>query len=341
VATILYDKLNVPCNKTTDKGQRSVDKNVLEEVRGYHPAVDALLRFREVDKLASTFLRTLPDFADQHGRIHPEFKALGAKTGRFSCADPNVQQIPARSELGKRLRQAFICEPCNKLVVADYSQMELRVLAHYSKDPLLLSAYTSESEADLHTLTAARMFGASETEVTKTQRSVAKMINFGVAYGITPVGLFNRLRPQGVDVTEDQCERFIADYFKAYAGVRKFLTQVETRLKERGYVRNLFGRRRRLSGRTAREIRQAQNFVIQATAAEMAKQAMVRLHAALPEGACLIATIHDEFIVECRAEQAEEVKALMEAVMTAALPEGFAVPLRVDAKIVDSWGEAK
>src|SRR5262249_50186579 len=160
-------------------------------------------------------------------------------------------------------------------------------------------------------LTAARMFGKTETDVSKPERSIAKMINFGIAYGITPVGLFNRLRPQGVDVTTEQCEQFIADYFKTYPRVRRFLDQVEPRLRERGYVRNWFGRRRRVSGRTAREVRQAQNFVIQSTAADMAKSAMVRLHKGLPEGARLIAMVHDEFIVECRQEQAEDVRALM------------------------------
>lgn len=340
VAAILFDKLGVPSGKTTGKGQRSVDKETLEDVRGFHPAVDAVLRYRELDKLANTFIKTLPEYADEAGRVHPEFKQLGAKTGRFSCADPNVQQIPARSELGKKLRAAFIAEAGHKLVVADWSQMELRVLAQYSKDPLLLEAYTAERETDLHTLTAARMFGKAEADVTKPERSIAKMINFGIAYGITPRGLFNRLKPQGVDVTEAQCEQFIADYFKTYPGVRKFLKQVEIRVRERGYVCNWFGRRRRVTGQTWREVRQAQNFIIQATAADLAKMAMVRLHSALPEGARLIAMVHDEFIVECRAEQAEAVRDLMIETMSQ-LPEGFTIPLRVDAHIGNNWGECK
>lgn len=340
VAAILFDKLGVPSRKETNGGQRSVDREALEDVRGYHPAVDAILRYRETDKLASTFLSVLPKFADEAGRIHPEFKQLGATSGRFSCSNPNVQQIPSRSELGKALRKMFVADEGNALVVADWSQMELRILAQYSKDPLLLSAYQSETETDLHTLTAARMFGKAEADVSKSERSIAKMINFGIAYGITPVGLFNRLRPQGVNVTEEQCEQFIADYFKTYPGVRKFLDQVEARLCERGYVRNWFGRRRRMTGRTKREIRQAQNFVIQSTAADMAKTAMVRLHETLPEGARLIAMIHDEFIVECRAEQAEQVRGLMVEAMQAA-PDKFIVPMAVEAKIGANWGECK
>src|SRR4030095_4379256 len=179
-AVILYDKLGVPSHKETDGGQRSVDKESLEAVRGYHPAVDAILRYREIDKLASTFLSVLPGFADECERIHPEFKQLGATSGRFSCSNPNVQQIPSRSELGKKLRKMFIADEGNVLVVADWSQMELRILAQYSKDPLLLQAYKSVSETDLHTLTAARMFGKAEADVSKSERSIAKMINFGI-----------------------------------------------------------------------------------------------------------------------------------------------------------------
>ena len=158
--------------------------------------------------------------------------------------------------------------------------------------------------------------------------------------GITPLGLFNRLRPQGVEVTEEECKRFIDDYFKTYPGVRSFLNRVEKAVRERGYIKSLFGRRRRVAGETRREIRQAQNFVIQATAADLAKDAMVRLYAALPDGARLIAQIHDEFIVECRTEQAEAVRDLMIETMSQA-PEDFIVPMVVDAKIGGNWGEGK
>jgi DNA polymerase I-like protein with 3'-5' exonuclease and polymerase domains len=340
VGVILYDTLGLPCANKTKGGQRSVDKRTLREIRGQHPAVDGIIEWREVDKIARDFLTTLPAFADENGRIHPEFKQLGATSGRFSCSTPNVQQIPKRSDLGKKLRRMFVADERNALVVADWSQMELRILAQYSKDPLLLSAYTDGAGTDLHRLTASKMFGKSETEVTDSERSVAKMINFGIAYGITAVGLFNRLKPQGVDVTLEQCEQFISDYFKAYSGVQDFIRNVEHRLREKGYVKNWFGRRRRVSGRNAREIRQAQNFIIQGTGADMAKEAMVRLHSALPEGAKLISVVHDEFIVECRQEQAEDVRALMVEIMQAT-PEGFDVPMVVEAKIANNWGDAK
>jgi DNA polymerase-1 len=340
VGVILYDTLDLPCHNMTRGGQRSVDKQTLSELRGQHPVIDGILEWREIDKIARDFLTSLPAFADENGRVHPEFNQLGATSGRFSCSAPNVQQIPKHSELGKKLRKMFVAEEGSALVVGDWSQMELRILAQYSQDPLLLSTYTGETEIDLHRLTASKMFGKSEAEVTDSERAVAKMINFGIAYGITPVGLFTRLRPQGVDVTLEQCERFIDDYFNAYSGVQKFINDVETRLKERGYVKNWFGRRRRLSGRTKREIRQASNFLIQGTGADIAKAAMVRLHAALPEGARLISIVHDEFIVECRQEQAEDVRLLMVETMQTA-PEDFVVPMVVEAKISANWGDAK
>jgi DNA polymerase I-like protein with 3'-5' exonuclease and polymerase domains len=339
-ATILYEKLGLPCTKETSTGQESVSREALEEIRGLHPAVETILNYREVDKLASTFLDVLPKFADERGRIHPEFKPLGPTSGRFSCKNPNVQQIPSRSELGKKLRTMFVADPGNVLVCADWSQMEMRILAHYSKDPLLLEAYNSVDEKDLHTLTASRMFGKAESEVTKPERSIAKMINFGIAYGITAIGLFNRLRPQGVNVTQEHCEQFINDYFRTYAGVKKFLSKVESVVRERGYVMSMFKRRRRVSGQNRREIRQAQNFIIQGTAADLAKDALVRLHGSLPEGARLIAMVHDEFIVECTPEQSESVSALMTEAMQKT-PEDFSIPLLVDAKIGANWGECK
>jgi DNA polymerase I-like protein with 3'-5' exonuclease and polymerase domains len=336
VAAILYDKLGLKCQKKTDNGQRSVDVEALKELA--HPVAVKLLEFRQIDKLANTFVNVLPTFADAGSRIHPEFKSLGAVTGRFSCCDPNVQQIPARSELGKRLRAAFIAENGNKLIVADYSQMELRVLAHYSADPLLIEAYTAAEETDLHTLTARRMF--KQQDVTKEQRAIAKMLNFGIVYGISATGLFRRLHMLGIKVTEGECESYIKTYFKTYKEVADFLMRAERRIKSRKHVETIHGRRRRLSGKTKREVRQAQNFIIQATAADIFKTALIAVHESLPEDASIVAQIHDEIIIECRAEIAEDVHALTVAAMQQA-PDGFKVPMRVDAHIVDRWSEAK
>jgi DNA polymerase-1 len=336
VAAILYDKLGLTCPKKTDNGQRSVDVEALKEMA--HPVAFTLLEFRQIDKLANTFVNVLPKFADNNSRIHPEFKSLGAVTGRFSCCDPNVQQIPSRSELGKRLRGAFIADEDHKLIVADYSQMELRVLAHYSEDPLLLEAYTADEETDLHTLTAQRMF--KQTDVTKEQRAIAKMLNFGIVYGISATGLFRRLHMLGIKVSESECESFIKTYFKTYKEIEDFLKKAERRIKARGYVETLHGRRRRLTGKTKREVRQAQNFMIQATAADIFKHAFIAVHESLPEGARIIAQVHDEIIIECREDIAEDVHALTVEKMQQA-PDGFKVPMRVDAKIVDRWSEAK
>ncbi len=336
VGTVLYDKLGLKCPKTTGKGARSVDVESLKEIA--HPIAVKILEYRSIDKLANTFIKVLPKFADDNGRIHPEFKPLGAATGRFSCASPNVQQIPGRSELGKAVRRAFICEDGNKLIVADFSQMELRVLAHYSQDETLLKAYCTNEETDLHTITAQKMF--NKEDVNKDERGIAKMINFGIAYGIGYAGLYRRLTATGIDTTSKECKRYINDYFKTYKGVKSFLTRVEKTIQTRGYVKNLFGRRRRLNGNNSREIRQAQNFIIQATSADLVKRAMVALAGKLPEGAQLISMVHDELIIECRADHAEEILGIVVDVMQDT-PEGFTVPMPVDAKIVDCWADAK
>jgi DNA polymerase I-like protein with 3'-5' exonuclease and polymerase domains len=336
VGTILYDKLGLKCPKQTAKGARSVNVESLKEIT--HPIAVKILEYRSIDKLANTFIKVLPKFADENGRIHPEFKPLGAATGRFSCASPNVQQIPGRSELGKAVRRAFICEEGNKLIVADFSQMELRVLAHYSQDETLLNAYCNGEETDLHTITAQKMF--NKEDVNKDERSIAKMINFGIAYGIGYAGLYRRLTATGIDTTPKECKRYINDYFKTYKGVKSFLTRVEKTIRTRGYVKSLFGRRRRLNGNSSGEIRQAQNFIIQATSADLVKRAMVALDSKLPEDAQLISMVHDELIIECRADHAEQVLGIVVDVMQDT-PEGFTVPMPVDAKIVDCWADAK
>jgi DNA polymerase I-like protein with 3'-5' exonuclease and polymerase domains len=336
VAAILYDKLGLKCPKETKTGARSVDIESLKEIA--HPIAVKLSEYRKIDKLANTFIKVLPKHADAQGRIHPEFKPLGAVTGRFSAADPNVQQIPKKSELGKAIRRAFICEEGNKLICADFSQMELRVLAHYSRDETLLAAYCNGAETDLHALTAQKMFNTDDA--TKEERGIAKMINFGVVYGITDIGLYRRLTAIGIDTTPKDCKKYIADYFKTYTGVKSFLTKVDKTIRTRGYVKNLFGRRRRLKGNNAKEIRQAQNFIIQATSADLVKRAMVALAARLPEGADLISMIHDELIIECRSDHAEEVLGIVVDVMQDT-PEGFTVPMTVDAHIVDCWADAK
>jgi DNA polymerase-1 len=248
-----------------------------------------------------------------------------------------VQQLPRSSGAAKALRAAFIAGEGRKLVVADWSQVELRIIAHYSKDKAMNEAF--ESGADLHTRTAALMFGVPESSVTKDQRGAAKAINFGIAYGMGAPGLFKSLNTARIKTTLPECKKFIAAYRRSYPGIPSLLDRIEKAARERGYVRTLFGRRRRLAPDGGNEL-SVKNAVIQGSGADIAKDAMVRLHAQLPAGAFLITMIHDEFVVECLEEQAEEVRALMVEVMSKR-PDGFTVPLLVESKIADNWGDAK
>lgn len=343
VGNLLYDELGIDCPKYTKKGQRSTDREALSQIE--HPMAEAILDYREYEKMASTYTLKWPTLIEADGCIHPEFNQLGAKpTGRFSCSNPNIQQSPspARSELGRRLRNCFIAGPGRKLVVADYSQMELRVLAHYSEDPLLLEAYNSTGDIDLHYRTASLVFNKPESDVTKGERGIAKTANFAISYGITALGLYKRLKALGIQTTLPECVDFVAKYFKTYRGVKAFLERVERTVKRRGYVMSLYGRRRRVKGKTPREIRQAQNFIIQSSAAELCKQAMVDVHAQVPDGDFIQAMIHDELIVNCEESHAEAVRDLVIEQMSRT-PDwvDFKVPIKADVHIVDRWGDAK
>jgi DNA polymerase I-like protein with 3'-5' exonuclease and polymerase domains len=336
VAAILYDKLNLECVHKTGKGDRSVDAAALEELP--HPIAGVLSERKKIEKLANAYGKTLLEKVDENGRIHPEFNSLGAKSGRFTCRNPNTQQMPAKSELAKTLRNAFTAEIGNKLIVADYSQMELRVLTHFSQDTLLLKAYMTDEEVDLHKLTAQRMF--KQQDVTREQRAIAKTINFGVVYGIGAHGLFKALHAAGMELSLADCEGYIKAYFKTYKEVADFLLRAARRIKSRKHVETLHGRRRRLSGQTKHEVNQAQNFIIQGSAADIFKKALVSLHESLPDGAYIVNHIHDEIVIECREDHANDILALTVEIMERA-PDGFKVPMRVDARVVDRWGDAK
>ncbi|MCI0389108.1 MAG: DNA polymerase [Acidobacteria bacterium] len=337
LATILTEKLGLKLPKTTKTGQPSVDAESLEELAGEHPIIPPLIEYRETDKLAGAFVEGIPHFADENNRIHPTFKQLGPTSGRFSCSSPNVQQLPRSSGAAKVLRAAFIAGPGRKLVVADWSQVELRIIAHYSEDKAMNKAFTDG--ADLHTRTASLMFRIPEPSVTKDQRSAAKSVNFGIGYGMGAPGLFTSLSAAGVKTSLPECRKFIESYYRSYPGVKRLQERIEKAARDRGYVRTFFGRRRRLAPDGGNML-SIKNAVIQGSGADIAKDAMVRLHAALPKDAYLIAMIHDEFVVECLEEQAEEVRALMVEVM-GKQPEGVTVPLLVEAKIADNWSDAK
>jgi DNA polymerase-1 len=337
LGVILTAKLGLSLPTGGKKGAPITDKHALKDLAGQHPIIPPLLEYRELDKLASAFIAKLPGLADADGRIHPVFNQLGATSGRFTCSNPNVQQMPRSSGLAALLRASFIAGPGRKLVCADWSQIELRVLAHFSQDRALIEAFLSG--ADLHARTAALMFGKDENAISKRERTIAKSINFGIAYGMGAPGLFRSLNAARIAVNQDECAEFINTYHASYPGVRRFLDAVGRTAQRQGFIRTLAGRKRRLNDDSSNML-SVKNAVIQGSAADIAKHAMVRLHKALPEGAHLIAMVHDEFIVDCPAQQAADVLALVKATMERP-PKGFLVPLVVDAQIGDNWGACK
>ncbi len=275
---ILFHELGLAATKRTRTGY-STDASVLEELRDKHEVVALILKHRQVAKLKSTYVDALPLLMDAGGRVHTTYSQAIAATGRLSSADPNLQNIPIRTALGRRIRRAFVAPPAKLLLAADYSQVELRILAHVSGDPGLKAAFAAGE--DIHRSTAARVLSLQPGDVTFEQRSMAKMVNFGVAYGMSDFGLAERLR-----IPREEAHQFIADYFAAYEGIRRYIVEMKILARDQGYVSTLLGRRRYIPELTARNpsLRQAGermaiNMPIQGTAADGMKIAMVRLYA--------------------------------------------------------------
>jgi DNA polymerase-1 len=319
----------------------STDSDTLEALAAEDEVPALVLRWRFLSKLKSTYVDTLPALADKDGRVHTTFVQTGTATGRLSSRDPNLQNIPVRENEGRRIREAFCADEGNLLVSADYSQIELVVMAHLSGDVALARAF--QEGKDVHAHTAALVFGVDETAVTAAQRRMAKVINFGVIYGKTAFTLAKDL-----NISRSDAAAFIDAYFKTYAGVRGFLEKTIRFAEEHGYVETLFGRRRYIpainsANRTEKAAaeREARNAPIQGTAADIMKKAMLLVSAALsqrPElGARLLLQIHDELLLECPAEKGGEVGALVKSTMENAVH--LAVPLRVSVETGKSWGE--
>jgi DNA polymerase-1 len=348
----LFKKLGLPTKglRKTSSGFYSTAADVLEELRAQDTTgvIEILLQYRELEKLRSTYLDALPALVNpQTGRIHTSFNQTGIVTGRLSSSDPNLQNIPIRSETGRQVRDAFIAAPSHMLVGADYSQVELRILAHVSGDESLCEAFRQEQ--DVHATTAAAIFGIPVEQVTRAQRSLAKSINFGLMYGM---GAFRLARDSGMDVHE--AEAFIKAYFERFPKVRQYLDETRRMAVEKGYVETLLKRRRTFEifqdqagprrsdvERRAAE-REAVNMPIQGTAADIIKLAMIRLHRALSERGLrsqIILQVHDELVLEAPEEEVEEVAALVKEVMEGAYP--MIVPLRADVKAGRNWGELK
>jgi DNA polymerase-1 len=340
---ILFDELKLPVVKRTPKGGRSTDADVLEALAERHALAARILTYRELDKLKGTYIDALPRFVNPHtGRIHTRFDQAVAATGRLSSSDPNLQNIPVRTEVGRSIRAAFVAPPGHVILSADYSQIELRVLAHLSQDPELIDAFATAS--DVHARTAALVLGKGKDQITADERRAAKTINFGVIYGMGDSALAKQL-----GIEREQAARFIAAYFERYAGVARFMEKTVEGARQGEAVRSLLGRRRFLpnlhsANRALRfeAERIARNMPIQGTAADILKLAMVALGrddaAALSAAPHMVLTVHDELVFEVPEGQAEELGGRIREAMESAMK--LAVPLVVDIGIGKTWAEA-
>jgi DNA polymerase-1 len=340
LATVLFEKLKLPPLKRTKTGY-STDVDVLEELALGHPLPRKILEYRQLAKLKGTYADALPGLIHPRtGRIHTSFNQLVAATGRLSSSNPNLQNIPIRSELGRRIRQAFIPEDGWRFVAADYSQIELRILAHFTEEPALVEAFLAG--ADIHTRTAAQIMGAAPDAVTAEMRRLAKVVNFGILYGLSGFGL-----SQAVSIGRAEAQKFIDDYFATHPRVRAYIDRVVAEGRAQGYVTTLLGRRRYLpelharnpAARGAAE-RMAANAPIQGTASDIIKLAMVRLGAALAERGLrsrMVLQVHDELLLEVPDGEAATVRALLPEIMESVV--ALAVPLRVDIKEGRDWAE--
>jgi len=341
LASLLFEELKLPRGRRTATGF-STDATVLEELREAHPVVDKILEYREIEKLRSTYAEGLGVLIDpETKRIHTTFDQAVASTGRLSSKNPNLQNIPIRTPLGRRIRRAFVAGSADTtLVAADYSQIELRVLAHVSGDPELTKAF--REGADVHRRTAAAGFGVAESEVTRQQRDVAKMLNFGIVYGMSDFGLAWRMK-----MARGDAQRFIDEYFKKYAQVRRYVIETKAFAVEQGYVETLLGRRRYIADMTSpnRSIRGAAermaiNMPIQGTAADIMKIAMRRVYDRIAKDgleARVLLQVHDELVAEVPRGEVDAIAAVFCEEMGGAY--ALDVPLVVDVRAGDNWDE--
>jgi DNA polymerase-1 len=339
---VLFEDLNLPAPVKAGKGKQiSTAADVLEELALEYPIAGKVLEYRQLAKLKGTYVDALPLLIGaESGRVHTTFNQCGAATGRLSSSNPNLQNIPIRTELGREIRAAFVPEPGWKLIVADYSQIELRLLAHMSRDAVLLDAFRHGE--DIHTRTAAEVFGVPPLMINAEQRRNAKAVNFGIVYGQTAFGLAASL---GIDRKE--ADRYIRAYFERYAGVRKWLDATMAEVRKSGVSINLFGRRRPIPDMNSRNPnargfaeRTAVNTPLQGTAADLIKLAMIRIDAKL-QGmrARMLLQVHDELVLEAPVEEVDQVKAMVKSEMESV--RKLEVPLVVDVGVGENWRDAK
>ena len=338
---VLFEDLNLPHGKKTQKGY-STDADTLEKLSDAHPCIAPILKYRQVVKLNGTYIDALLRKMDAQGRVHTSFDQTGTATGRISSSEPNLQNIPVRTQMGREIRKAFVAGPGCVLADADYSQIELRVMAHFSGDAAMVDAF--QKGQDIHTRTAAEVYGVPMEDVTREMRSSAKAVNFGLVYGISEFGL-----ARNIGVSRYQAADFIARYFQRYPGVKKYMDAAVKQGYDQGYAVTMMGRRRQLpelkSGnanvRSFGE-RAAMNTPVQGTAADIIKLAMVRVHDALKKeglNARLILQVHDELLIEAPREETETVSRILRECMEQVY--ALKVPLVAEVKTGESWYETK
>ena len=342
LGNILFEKLGLPAGKKTKRGY-STSADILEKLMDKHPIIPLILEYRTVSKLKSTYVDGLiPLISSTDGKVHAHFNQTVTTTGRISCTEPNLQNIPIRQEMGRKLRKAFIPEENCVLVGADYSQIELRVLAHMSGDEALIESFNNGE--DIHRATAARVLGIPEDKITQEERSRAKAVNFGVIYGMSAFGLSSELR-----ITRKDADEYIKAYFAKHAAVKEFMDEQVKFCKANGYVSTLLGRKRFIkeinaSAYMVKQVgeRLAMNTPIQGSAADIIKLAMIKVFRALRDQGLrsrLILQVHDELIINTLEEEKEQVEKLLTENMESAYE--LAVKLKADLNEGESWYELK
>jgi DNA polymerase-1 len=340
---VLFNKMNLPKPLKYGKGKVvSTAQDVLEELAEHNEVPRLVLEYRQLAKLKSNYVDSLPLLADHEGRVHTTFNQVGTATGRLSSTNPNLQNIPIRTELGREIRAAFIAAPGRVLFSADYSQIELRLMAHFSDDPLLVRAY--QTGQDIHTLTASEVFGVPAEHMSKETRNRAKAVNFGIVYGISPFGLAAQL---GID--QHEARLYIETYFNRYQGVRTYIDHLLEEVRREQRVRTLFGRVRPIPDIQSRNAnlrgfaeRTAVNTPLQGTAADLIKLAMIRIDRILAEQklkTIMTLQVHDELLFDVPEDEAEMVQALVKQQMEHVIE--LKVPIVADCGIGANWRDLK
>jgi DNA polymerase-1 len=342
LSQVLFEELNLPKPRKTKSGY-STDAAVLEELKGVHPMIEMILQYRQLSKLKSTYTDAFLTLVNPRtGRLHTSFNQTGTTTGRLSSSEPNLQNLPVRTEIGGKIRQAIIPRQGWLMISADYSQIDLRALAHISQDPALIATFLQDE--DVHTSTASRVFNVPPDEVTPEMRRNAKTINFGVIYGMSDYGL-----EQATSFSREEAAEFIRSYFEKYPGIKKYVEDTKKEAREKGYVQTVMGRRRYIPelnspNRQVREAaeRMAINMPVQGTSADIIKIAMINIHRELKKQdlkSKMLLQVHDELVFEVPPEETEKMKTLVSDLMRNALK--LSVPLKVDINKGKNWGETK